>query len=183
MDMKIAGAVLAIALLAFVGVGFATNWYHGIGNGHAANQNGTWQRGPWQGNGTGPGLAPRFNATAKFNSTELRQFQQAIASGDYQAAMQLHNEYGFGGPVFDKLNETTFGQYSQIYNLANELRQELGMNGTGAMPGFGGFMGMGDAPRQGPGMNGMPGGPGFGGFKGMGMRRRINQNSSAIANG
>lgn len=72
----------------------------------------------------------RGNATNATNyTTGYRQFVQAVSNNDYQTAEQLHNEYGFGGKLFDKLNETTFSQLSQIYTLSTELRQELGMKG------------------------------------------------------
>ncbi len=83
----------------------------------------------------------------EFNSTQIEEFNQALEAGDYQTAKQLHETYGFGVPLFDKLNETTFAKYSQIYKLSSELRQELGMpsqpsitpefGGPVADPGFG----------------------------------------------
>jgi hypothetical protein len=72
----------------------------------------------------------RGNATNAANYTAgYQQFIKAVTSNDYQTAEQLHKEYGFGGKLFDKLNETTFSKYSQIYTLSTELRQELGMTG------------------------------------------------------
>lgn len=117
MDLKIFAAVAAIGILALAGVGYA-NGYFGFGGAHGAPQNGSWRS---------------MNGT-HFNATAIGQFQEAMAAGDYQAAEQLHATYGFGGKMFDKLNETTFGQLSLITNLTKELRQELGFNETAPMP-------------------------------------------------
>ncbi len=114
MDGKIIAGVLVLALLAFVGVAYAfPGWYHGM----IQNQTNT----TWQG---------MRNMSMHFNAPEMQAFNKAVESGDYQTAQQLHQEYGFGGPIFDKLNETTFAQYSQIRNLQNQLAIELGLNGS-----------------------------------------------------
>jgi hypothetical protein len=108
-------------------------------------------------NETAP-FAPRMNRTgnesapsARFanctgNVTEkLSAFREAVESGSFEEAMQLHESCGFGGQVFGLLNESTFAKYSQVYELTNELRGELGLDqqpgidfglGMGPMPGF-----------------------------------------------
>lgn len=100
-----------------------------------------------------------FGYNATFNQTQADQFKQAVQSGDYQTALQLHQQYGIGGRLFDRLNSTTFATYSQIYGLQSQLhtlngqlRQELGIsqntsagahpNSTAARPGFGFGRGM-----------------------------------------
>lgn len=96
----------------------------------------------------------RFNAT---NGTwtnytaEYQQFVQAIQNNDYTTAEQLHQQYGFGGKLFDKLNLTTFSQLSQVYTLSTELRQELNMTGQSGMRPFarGFIMGFGQGFRGG----------------------------------
>ncbi len=137
MDMKIIGVVFVVAILAFVGIGYATNWYHGNMNGTnqtwSGHMNQTWSR------------VPRGNIS-RANSTTIQQFELSIKDGDFQTATELHTAYGLGGPMFDKLNSTTFSQYSQIVNLETQLGQELGMNRS-----IGGFMG--GAPHMGCGMH------------------------------
>ncbi len=137
MDMKIIGAVFVVAILAFVGIGYATNWYHGGMNGTAMNQT-------WSGHGnmsrTGHGFQTPPGNFTRANSTTIQQFEQSIKSDDFQTAMELHTTYGLGGPIFDKLNSTTFSQYSQIADLQAQLDRELGMNRSmGGLGGFGGF--------------------------------------------
>jgi len=129
MDMKIIGAVFVVAILAFVGVGYATNWFHG--NMNATNQ--TWSGNMNQTHVRG---MPPGNFT-RANSTTIQQFEQSIKSDDFQTATDLHATYGLGGPMFGKLNSTTFSQYSQIVNLEAQLGQELGMNQSIFMGGFG----------------------------------------------
>lgn len=99
---------------------------------------------------------------ASFNSTAIEQFNQAVEDGDYQTAKQLHETYGLGGGLFDKLNETTFAKYSQIQKLISELRQELGMDGQS-----GNGPGLGEGFEMGPGFGGFPGNMGFGFGHGM----------------
>ena len=94
------------------------------------------------GNETANGTAfqlRRGNSTA--NATQLQSFRQAVASGDYQSALQLHETYGLGGPIFGKLNSTTFEAYSHIYNLQEQLRNatsglmsQLGLNASQRAP-------------------------------------------------
>lgn len=110
MDLKISVAALLL-LIAGIGIAYA-QWNHMkfMGRGNCSVTN--------------------INYTA-----EYQQFIQAIESGNYATAEQLHQQYGFGGKLFDKLNETTFAKYSQIYALTTELREELGMKGQpGAFP-------------------------------------------------
>ena len=59
------------------------------------------------------------NATVRSpaNATAFSEFQQAILDDDYSAAMGLHNEYGFGGRLFDILNQSTFDKFAQIEQL------------------------------------------------------------------
>jgi hypothetical protein len=144
MDAKIFAAVLAVGLLgmvAFAGIGYAGGFWGGMrgpmadpsgnftgsgmhepGANCTGNAAGCGMRGPW-GNGT-------LDAPPRMNETLMQEFRGAISSGDYDAAMQLHEEYGFGGQMFERLNETTFGQLSQIHNMRTQLMQELGMNDT-----------------------------------------------------
>ncbi len=99
-----------------------------------------------------PGLNPEGNQTVpEFNSSQLEEFKQAIEAGDYQTAKQLHETYHLGGLLFDKLTETTFAKYSQIYGLQNELMQELGLEEPGIGPRFDGF-GRGPEPGFAHGM-------------------------------
>jgi hypothetical protein len=107
-DLKIVAAAAFLLLIAGIGVAYAAQWHPMMD---------VWVR--FKGNST--------NATG--NSTEYQQFVQAVASNDYATAQQLHQQYGFGGKLFDKLNATTFSQLSQIYTLSTELRQELGITG------------------------------------------------------
>jgi hypothetical protein len=101
--LKIVAAAALLLLIAGVGVAYAT-----------------WPM---------MNLSRGYNATGTNYTAEYQQFVQAVASNDYATAQQLHQEYGFGGKLFDKLNATTFSQLSQIYTLSTELRQELGMKG------------------------------------------------------
>lgn len=80
----------------------------------------------------------------RFNSTEQKAFQAAVESGDFAAATKLHEEYGFGGPMFEKLNATTFAKFSQVHKLQSELMADLGMEkmpGMMAGEGFGKMQG------------------------------------------
>ncbi len=149
MDSKIIVASFALLAIAFAGAAFAMpGWYDGM-MGHGGGQNRTFN-GTW--NATGHWGGPGMNST-KPNATIVQQFQQAVASGDYQTAKQLHDTYELGGPLFSKLDSTSFSTYSQIYNTQNQLsslktqlRQELGPNQTqGNGPMFGGFRGHGFA--------------------------------------
>ncbi len=170
--MKILAIVL-VASLAFVGVVYAMPGLHaGLNswlNHNASIQNGAWQgrngsmqNGTWNGCGPMRGMRGGFgrygvnqsfqngtwgatNATQHANATEISDFQQAVLNGDYQTAEQLHTQYGLGGPLFGKLNETTFADYSDMSNLALKLDQELGIgnrsiSGMGAGMGFAGRM-------------------------------------------
>jgi hypothetical protein len=140
MDLKVFAAVLAVSLLVFAGIAFAMpGWNRMFGGGGIGVQNGTdgmpivHRMQNW--NGSAPGCVGwngTDNITAQFN-----EFSAAVQNGNYDAAKQLHESYGFGGPLFEKLNETTFAKYSQIQKLKGELRTELGMNPGG--PQLGGF--------------------------------------------
>ncbi|VVB98435.1 Uncharacterised protein [uncultured archaeon] len=123
MDMRIFAAVMAVGLLglvAFAGVGYAAGFW---GNFHGQNMNAT------------------RNVSAPFNATVVQDFRQAVASGNYAEAKQLHDTYGIGGKLFDKMNETTFAKFSQIYGLEASLRQDLGLNETNRP--HGGLFGLG----------------------------------------
>ena len=163
MDMKILAAALALSLIAFVGVAFAMpNWQNGNWGAAGQNrtlhnatwngpcQNATWQNATWHVRGNWQNLT-------RPNATEIEQFKHALQTGDYETAKHFYDAYGIGGRLFGKLNETTFAKYSQIYNLQNELRQELGLNGqsdigpqfeVGADSGFGFIPGMRQHMRQ-----------------------------------
>ena len=82
-------------------------------------------------NGTAPTGFGRNADNGTFNETALQDFDNAVLAGDYTSALQLHGTYGFGGPIFDRLNSTTFAKLSQIQNLQHELAKELGLNNTG----------------------------------------------------
>ena len=153
-------SIAAIAILAFAGMAFAAGGWRGnfmMGN-YQNYSNGTYNgsgfaRGHMAANGTnwnGTSFQPRGfgmggRANQSFNKTEAASFQSAVLSGDFATAQQLHNEYGFGSPLFDRLNATTFAQVSQIANLQQQiagirktLGQELGFNtgNTSAAPGM-----------------------------------------------
>ncbi|MFA5106616.1 MAG: hypothetical protein WC506_06685 [Candidatus Micrarchaeia archaeon] len=100
-----------------------------------------WFEGNESFNGTRGLMRGREAMNGTFNSTAMEEFQNAVLSGDYAAASSLHSEYGFGGPMFGKLNETTFATYSQIAVLSRQLHEELGLNST--MPGLHEGIGMG----------------------------------------
>ena len=149
MDRRIMFVVLGIAALALAGLAFAAggqgwnatglsqqNW-DGTAQGHKIMRGG-----PGNVNETGCGMMRRGEGNGtfaqagapRFNSTEQKAFKAAIESGDFAAATKLHEEYGFGGKMFEKLNATTFVKFSQIANLESQLETELGMNATGMMP-------------------------------------------------
>jgi hypothetical protein len=179
MENKITlAAVAAIILLAFAGIAFAVQGANvtaqwgagqkgmGVRNhmNNSTNFNGTLAGMGWRGhmnNSTnfdpaqfeGMGFRNRLNNSTAFNATQFAQFQSAVESGDYATAMQLHTQYGLGGPLFGKLNETTFAQFSQIRNLENQLQnltsrfwQELG---PVEQQGMGGFREDGFGPENG----------------------------------
>jgi len=135
MDQRIMLVVLGAAALALAGLPFAAG-------GHGWNETGAspqdWN-GTFGGRGMMRGLELNGTHIAPPNMTAMKEakdkFDQAVLSGDYPAAKNLSATYGFGGPIFGKLNSTTFAKYSQIANLESQLRQELGLNGTvTAMP-------------------------------------------------
>ncbi len=129
MEKKILAAASAIILFVLAGLVFAMPGWQKWGEGA---QNGTWPAPPWQ------NKTWQAGNYSQFNSTQVREFRSSVESGDFATAKQLHNKYGFGGPLFGRLNESTFAQYSQIFqlrsqlqNLTGALHQELGL--TGAM--------------------------------------------------
>ena len=200
MDRRIMFVVLGVAALALAGLAFAAGgqgWNAGgIGpqdwNGTHMKWNGTRMMPPNGGNETFRGhgmMRGEGNGTraAPANMTAVKeakdQFDSAVLSDDYATAKNLSEMYGFGGPVFKKLNETTFATVSQIASLDSQLRQQLGLNATGNMPPIGnmqigGMRGMGgwNVPgvRSGQGMMG----PEF--AKGMrqNFRQGANQNTN-----
>lgn len=137
MDMKVIVvlALVAIALLAFASVAVAAPGGNGLGFGMRGNGNETacpcadgWNASGDDGFGKGMmGRGRGLNATASFNETAHEEFETAVLSGDYTAAKQLHDEFGFGGRMFERLNETTFATYSQMRTLEEKAR---GMAGT-----------------------------------------------------
>jgi hypothetical protein len=126
MDQKIMGAIV-VSILAFAGLAFAVPIWQK--NSEGQNETARWQE--------------MANQTQHGNSTDLLQFRQALSDGDFAAAKKLHDDYGFGGPLFGKLNESTFAKYAEISKLSQELRQELGMNATGMEPPMMGGFGRG----------------------------------------
>ena len=162
MDQRILLIVLGVGALAFASLAFASG-------GQAWSANGT-QLDSWNGtamrHGMMRGIQGGGNATGcsmmreegngtfaqsgaqRFNSAEQKAFEAAVESGDFTAATKLHEEYGFGGQMFGKLNATTFAKFSQVHKLQAELMTDLGMNATGMMPpllegpGFGNGQGM-----------------------------------------
>jgi|GEM_PF-3502406 len=74
------------------------------------------------------GRSSRWFAEAGMNETAHLEFENAVDAGDYAVAMRLHAEHGFGGPIFEKLNETTFAKWSQTHSLGKELVTDLGLN-------------------------------------------------------
>ena len=132
MDNRIMFVALGVAALALAGIAFAAG-------GQGWNVTGVSHQ-DWNGTLKGHGMMRGLegNGTRILNRTAMAQerasFQQAVLADDYSTAKNLSGEYGFGGPLFGKLNETTFAKYSQIANLESQLRQELGLNGTGMMP-------------------------------------------------
>ena len=173
MDQRIMLVVLGVAALAFAGLAFAAG-------GQGWNASGL-QAGSWNGTIKGHGMMRGFdgNGTQSQNRTvrmeEMKQFEQAVLSDDYSTAKNLSREYGFGGPMLEKLNETTFAKFSQIANLESQLRQELGMNATGMMPPMIGGPGFGNRPGMKSGRGMME--PEFA----KGMRKGINQNTNQTA--
>jgi len=130
MDMKTSAALAAFALLAFVGIAFAAP--------------------AWQNAGIGRGM---MNA-AHMNTTEQAQFETAVESGDYTAALALHEQYGFGGRMMDSLDASSFAKFSDMhkamdagdYEKAQQIRSELRSES-----GVGAGLGMGSSKQAGNG--------------------------------
>lgn len=150
-------AVIAVSLIAVAGAVFAIpgNWKDDAGRHFNPDKNFTgepcmqgkcfdesaergfggincsWQNqtrnanGQKAGNFTGKQFGRGLNQRPNF--TQMDDFENAIEKADYETAKQLHEEYGLGGPLFEKLNETTFAKYAQIRKLNTELMQELGL--------------------------------------------------------
>jgi len=144
MDQRIMLVALGVAALAFASLSFAAG-----GQGWAAGNgmqewNGTAKGQGMMNGGARPEWAGSENCTRalngtgmpRFNSTEQKAFEAAVESGDFAAATKLHGEYGFGGPMFEKLNATTFAKFSQVHKLQSELMADLGMErGQGMLQG------------------------------------------------
>lgn len=72
------------------------------------------------------------------------QFMQATHEGDYDLAMELHDEYGIGGMRFEQSTEEMFGLMAQIFEAqklgdwtgAVELQEQMAGLARGAMQGF-----------------------------------------------
>lgn len=171
MAAKTFSAAAAIALLALAGALAAFGAWHGgpAMGGPMPFWNGTgnftWPEPPSCGNGSwneaDRPMRPFWNST--FNYTKFEEaragFEAAVLSGDYANAKSLHDSYGFGGGLFDRLNKTTFAQYSRIFslraqarNLENALGLELGLKGQpSGMPDAWGpqaFFGFGPCPAH-----------------------------------
>ncbi len=113
MDLRIIAAAL-VMVAALAGAAYAMPmWAAGWNN---ATQNWTAHHMHWG------------NSSVRANSTQVSEFWQAVASGDYQTAESLHQAYGLGGPLFGRLNETTFADFSQLYNARAKLWSDLGLN-------------------------------------------------------
>ncbi len=114
--MKILAAAL-VMIAALAGAAFAFPGWMGMGSWRNMTQNmtGAWHM-HWG------------NSTTPPNSTQVSQFWQAVASDDYQTAKSLHDGFGLGGRIFGMLNQTTFADYSQLYNARAKLWSDLGQN-------------------------------------------------------
>jgi len=154
MDQRILLVVLGVAALAFASLAFASGG-QGMMQG-VRGEDGTGF-GMMRGGAGNETCTRALNGTGmpRFNSTEQKAFEAAVESGDFAAATKLHEEYGFGGPMFEKLNATTFAKFSQVHKLQSELMADLGME---KMPGM----------MAGEGFGKMQGGRG----RGMGMHRQ-----------
>ena len=162
MDRRIMFVILGAAALALAGLAFAAGGQGWNATGFGPQDwNGTRMAASSGENGTfrGHGMM-RGNSTQEQNRAareeEMKQFEQAVLADDYSSAKSLSTQYGFGGQMFAKLNETTFAKFSQIAVLESQLRQELGMNATGMMPPLigGPEFGMGPGMKRGMGMMG-----------------------------
>ena len=75
------------------------------------------------------GISAGMNITMP-DKSQADKFENAVLGGDYDTAKSLDEKYHFGGPLFGKLNQTTFSTYSQIAKLRQQLMAELGLNQT-----------------------------------------------------
>jgi len=113
MDNKLIAAVSVFAVLVFAGIAFAAQGWQNTATGKVATD------------------------ATRINTTEHEQFQTAVETGDFAIAKSLHEQYGFGGNVFDSLNETSFAKFTQMHNAvqagdsatAEQIRSELRANG------------------------------------------------------
>ena len=62
------------------------------------------------------------NGSQAFNQSHMSDFASAVESGDFAKAKQLNGEYGLGGTLFSRLNESTFKTYSEMFSLQSQLR-------------------------------------------------------------
>lgn len=154
MDAKILAVASFVVLAVFAGMSFALPGFAlrleglgmqlaGIGMHATPMENATWHDGGAGMHGFMQNCS--WNWTNRtFNRTiiaeQMQQFSDAVQNGDYETAKKLHGQYGFGGPMFSMLNETTFAKYSQMSALqeqagalARELQAELGLDAKGAM--------------------------------------------------
>ncbi len=129
MDRKLMVAGIAVVLLVFGGLAIAVPAME-----NSADMSGGYP-GPGkppqpQGNCSGGNFtAPDMNFTMP-DKAQVEKFGNAVRDGDYNTAKALDDEYHIGGPMFSKLNETTFATYSEIAKLQAQLMSELGMNQT-----------------------------------------------------
>ena len=177
MDQKILFVVLGAAALALAGLAFATGG-QGMARGWQGDENATGcnMMPEWAGNGNETcANAKNLAGMPRFNETAHEEFEAAVESGDFASATKLHEEYGFGGPMFEKLNATTFAKFSQMHRLRSELAADLGMENGPAMMGRAGFGRM----QGGKGMQGMKSGLGrMGPEFAKGMRHGFNQGAN-----
>ncbi|VVB68359.1 Uncharacterised protein [Candidatus Norongarragalina meridionalis] len=152
MNSKFWLAGLAVVLLVSTGLALAApnltrwpdennaTWHHPDFNGTPPDFGNSTGHQPRMMRGDWNGTRPNLNATKRstFNETAFAEFNQAVLNDDYATAKQLNAEYGFGGRLFDILNQSTFDKFAHIEQLRAELTKDLGLNDTqpGDMPGF-----------------------------------------------
>lgn len=149
----------SLLLLAIVGVAYAaTPNMLGNGKGFAKGNSGLEAPNAVNGNANGNGMRAASQYPAEF-----AQFQQAIADNNYALALELHEQYGFGGRMFDSLTPEAFALKSQLHNAlqsgdaakAAKIRQQLsdlGLNfGNGIGKGMRNGQGFGKGSARGMG--------------------------------